>query len=222
VSNALTALIAGVAEIDQLLTVHPGLRGPLAAARAVGRSAVVLLSGHFERYFRAVNEEAAAFLNQRGVTRSALPQGLRLLHSRYPIDDLALVQWDNRTAKLEKFIQTERWLWADDVQGETQHERLLQWMRSPDTDNLTRYYRYWGIDNVFGVITRTPQSQGRLRLAVAELVDKRNNIAHGDIAAQASRSDVRRYKQTVLNFCGRADRVLARRLSQLTAAPPPW
>ncbi len=95
-------------------------------------------------------------------------------------------------------------------------------MKSPDTANLVRHYRYWRIENVFAAITRNPQSQGRLRLAATELVDKRNNIAHGDVAAEASRTDVRRYMATVRTFCTRADRLLGRTLGQLAAAPPPW
>lgn len=125
-SNALTSLLSASNEIDALLMVHPGLHGPLPTARAVGRASTVLLSGHFERYFRSVNEEAATFLNGAGITRAAIPAELRLLHSRRPIDNLALMQWDNRAHALEGFIQTDRWLWENAVQGNTDHERLLQ------------------------------------------------------------------------------------------------
>ncbi len=46
-------------------------------------------------------------------------------------------------------------------------------------------------------------------LLVSELIDKRNNIAHGDSAEQATTSDVQRYAKTVMTFCSRAEVALA-------------
>src|SRR5262245_46877872 len=173
-STALAALLAALAEVDSLDTAQPGIAGSLAVSRAVGRAAIVLLSGHFERYFYAVNEEAVTFFNTAGVASTVLPVQLRLLHSRYPVDELAEMQWLNRETKLEQFIRSDGWLWQRGLPGATDHERLLAWMRSPDPDNLLRFYRYWGIEDIFGTVTRTQQSRGRLWLAVKGLVDKRN------------------------------------------------
>lgn len=221
-SAALTGLVSALDEVRDLESVYPPIRGSLRTARAVGRAGVVLLSGHFERYFFAVNEEAATFLNASAVPRAAIPQELRLVHSWAPVDALGRIQWDNRGGKLEEFVGTDGWLWRDGHQGRVDHDRLLEWMGSPAPKNLLRYYRQWGIADIFTTITRRPQSRSRLWLAVSELVDKRNNIAHGDVAAEASRGDVRRYKDTVFTFCSRADRALSKQLERLVNAPGPW
>jgi len=58
----------------------------LRLARVAGRAQVVLLSAHFERYIYSVNEEAVEFVNHLHIPAASLPENLRLLHSRYPVE----------------------------------------------------------------------------------------------------------------------------------------
>lgn len=85
-SNALSALVTAVEEVRHLVSAAPKGRGsplrPNPTVRAIGRASVVLLSSHFERYIYAVNEEATLFINSRGVNGEALPEQLRLVHSK--------------------------------------------------------------------------------------------------------------------------------------------
>jgi hypothetical protein len=55
-----------------------------------------------------------------------------------------------------------------------------------------------------------------------ELVDKRNGIAHGDASVTPTYQDVVSYRAAVRVFCTRVDHAMARRLSQLLGASPPW
>lgn len=225
-SGALLSLEAAVAEIDDLYrakaSAASALHEKLQIDRAVGRAQVVLLSSHFERYIYAVNEEATAFLNARAVSSLVYLPTLRLVHSKQPIDDLATASWENRQDRLEQFVLSDAWLWSANAQGSLVPGRLLAWMKTPKPQNLVRYYRYWGIPDVFTAVTRTPQTRNRLWLGVQELVDKRNNIAHGDYLAQATQVDVRRYLSSVITFCERADRRFAIQLGRLAAVQRPW
>lgn len=225
-SGALDALRVALQEITDLGR-YQGLAAQptpalLRRARAVGRARIVLLSSHFERYFYAVNEEAVLFINGANVAAIRLAPRLKLLHSSLPIDDLARMGWDNREQHLMEFLTSDGWLWANALQGTLAHVRLLAWMKSPRPDSLVRYYQYWGINDIFVKVTRTPQNKGRLRFLIAELVDKRNSIAHGEFGAQATHADIQRYMDSVRTFCTRADRVLSRVVGGLVAAPPPW
>lgn len=223
-SAALFTFQNALEEIEDLIVVaRPSLRrGDLRTARAVGRAQAVLLSSHFERYFYTINEEAVTFLNAKSLDSTALPDSLKLLHSKYPIDDISATGWENRSEKLATFIVEDGWLWQSNRHGALSHERLLAWLSAPKPADLRRYYRYWNIDDIFTSITRRPSARGQRWLGVQELVDIRNSIAHGDFAAQPTQRDIQRYLNSARTFCERADRALARALGRLTAGDRPW
>ncbi|HEY6676388.1 MAG TPA: hypothetical protein VIZ87_06340 [Terrimicrobium sp.] len=85
-----------------------------------------------------------------------------------------------------------------------------------------RYYKYWGVEDIFTSITRRPTTRGQLWLNVQGLVDLRNKIAHGDYGAQATRSDVTRHMRGVRTFCERADASLARSIAVELKVLRPW
>src|SRR5688572_10991999 len=121
-SVALASLVSAVQEVQDLLAAArmpsgATLHERAARERVIGRSGVVLLSSHFERYIHAVNEEAVAFLNGCQLSPEAFPLSARLLHSRSPIDGMLETQWSNREGALTKFAAEEAWLWAGGSSG---------------------------------------------------------------------------------------------------------
>jgi hypothetical protein len=225
-SAALGAFQQAVHEINDLERADPtpigGTPVDSAIARVVGRATIVLLSSHFERYVYAVNEEATRHLATSVTDGTQLPEAMRLLHARPALDSLFETSWDRRGSQLEEFLSTDGWLWMSISPTGLDHERLLTWMRTPTPKNLVRYYRYWGITDIFGAITRTVHTRTELWLKLDELVRKRNNIAHGDATTEATPTDLRSYTRAALRFCERADRQMARALTHLGAATPPW
>ena len=185
----------------------------------------MLVASHFERYFYAVNEEALGVLSQNRVPGERIPEGLRLLHSSHAVDQLGRTDWPHRAAQLTAFVEAEGWLWSSGNHAgskEMAPEKTLTWMKSPKPESLVRYFSYWNVTDVFSEITRKSANRERLWLLVKELVDRRNNIAHGDIGASATTLDVKRYLRTVRIFCARADRVLARAIARECQLERPW
>lgn len=225
-SDAYQALTQGLAEVSDLLRADPTPRGRLSPdvslTRAVTRACVVILCSHFERYLRSVNEEAIGLVNQSGVRGESLPEELRLQHSRVGIRKLADTQWKRRGAGLRDFARTDAWLWSLGDKGELHHAYILGWMKSPMPKKVMRFYQLWGVDDIFRSITRGASTRQQLFLKTRELVEKRNNIAHGDIGTETTRKEVRVYRGTVAVFCDRADRQLARKLKGPLRVGCPW
>lgn len=226
VSQALQSLRISVGEVNELKKISIRNRGIISVnptlKRAIGRAAVVLLYSHFERYIYGVNEEVAEFISSNNVTGENLPESLRLLHSKRTVEELSETGWTKRASKLENFVITDSWLWSLDANGELIPDRLLEWMKTAKPRDIVRYYRYWDVDDIFTAITRATHTRGNLWLQIATLVDKRNNIAHGDATVEASRSELGLYSKAVLTFCERADQILARQIQRLFKIPAPW
>lgn len=228
-SNALAALEAGLAEISALQRSNPrpseggGLRRP-DVVRALGRAEVVLLSSHLERYIYALIEESVTYIEQMAVPAERLTDEFRLVHARTAIEDIASIGWDRRGERLREYSRLEAGLWID-AQAVTSLDasRLLGWMRAPTCKAIVRVFRMWGIPDIFSAITRGQINRQRLWLRISELVDKRNNIAHGDLTVEARYLDVAQYASTVKLFCRRVDKRMARQLRSLAgAASVPW
>jgi len=190
------------------------------SSRAIGRAQVVLLTSHLERYIYSVNEEAVSFVNAHQLPCIEIPLGIRLLHSARAVDELAATSWERRSQKLTDFLASDGWLWQAAATGRLEHDRLLSWMTAPKPRNLVRYYKYWGIEDIFESITRRENVRSRMWLRIQGLVDLRNNIAHGDAAAQTTRSDIVAYRKSVRDFAARADKVLGRQISRIVNLRP--
>ena len=95
-------------------------------------------------------------------------------------------------------------------------------MKSPKPREVVRFYRLWGINDIFDAITRKASTKRKLYLKMSELVEKRNNIAHGDIGTETTRKEVREYREIVATFCCRADRQLASKLKRPLRVGCPW
>lgn len=227
-SLSLASLEDGIAEVRELQAAAPRLTGTtpgaLSLTRAIGRASVVILSSHLEGYIDAVNLEAASVVNTLGIPAAQLSESLRLLHSKPAVEALTGASWEGqaRAKLLSEFVATEAWLWRSDGVGMLDPDRLLMWMKSPNPKALTRYFRYWGIDDIFGRITRAPHTRDDLWRRLKELVDKRNSIAHGDRDTSATTADVRAYLRAVETFAARSDAALSRQLSLLCSIDAPW
>jgi len=120
------------------------------------------------------------------------------------------------------FVGANAWLWQAGTSGELDHKRLVDWMKSPHPKYLIRHYRAWGVADVFASITRAPHTRTDLYLRLAEVVDKRHAIAHGDASVDATSSDIRAYVAAARTFGARVDRLLAAQISLFASVPRPW
>ena len=216
----------GIAEVGDLQRANPTPPGGFPerprVVRALNRASVVLLCSHWERYLRNVNEEAAAYVNGHNIRARGLPERLRLEQSRQPIDELAKMEWTNRARRLAGFVNEDGRLWMAEGVAQLDHERLIRWMKSPSPESVDRLCTVWGVEDMFARITRRPSTKHHMRLKLAELVDKRNAIAHGDADAEATSGDITGYVRVVRDVSRRADGVLSRTVGRYCGAKLAW
>ena len=220
-SKALTAFESELPEVEDLLTAkHDQDRG----VRAIRRASTVALSGHYERYLYALDEEAIEAVNARGIGGLSLPQPLRLYHTKPAVKLLYETNWDQqpRVVALERFVQEEMWLWSSGLAGTLVQGRLLEFMTAPTPLQVMRYFGYWGIGDIFSAITRAPHVRSRIYVKILELVDRRNGIAHGDPSVEPTYQDVVSYRKAVRTFCSRVDQRMSKRLGELIGTGPVW
>lgn len=216
----------GVLEVDELQRADPTPIGAPPAipevTRVIGRASVVLLSSHFERYVYAINEEAIQLVNDTGIKGLELSEEMRLLHSQPIVDGLIATSWERRGKQLTTLIKEEAWLWAQVGSGLLDHDRLIEWMKAPTPKNLMRYFRYWGIKDIFEAITRASHTKSELWLRIDELVRKRNNIAHGDLTTEATHADIVSYRDATTRFSERVDRKFGAVVGRLIGHQAAW
>lgn len=228
-STSLTELDTALEEVSELISLvtpaplwggTPGSR----EVRAICRAGIVLSCSHFEAYLYGINLQAVDTVNVRGAAAAALSLRLRLAHSRKRIADIAASSWEGeaRSRQLAEFVAADGWLWSHEHGGKLESEQLLTWMKSPTPDAVVRYFRMWGVEDVFVAITRRASTRGIMRARLEEMVTKRNNIAHGDAGESASLGEVREYLRTTRSFCRRADARLAREIARITGGSRPW
>lgn len=227
-SAALLDLRAGLDEIKSLRTLSP-VRDSLArgakasTARAHGRASVVLLSGHYERYIRALNEEALLWLNSQSVRSDQVPEIIRLRHSKSSIENLVASSWENRKKGLTAFALHDSLLWKDSSTSPLlDHAKVLS-MKSPQSDEVRKFFVMYGIDDIFSKVTRQQHRRSFLWFKLQEMVEKRNNIAHGDFTTEALPSEISSYLLAVSLFCESADKIFSNKLKKLAnSAIRPW
>jgi RiboL-PSP-HEPN len=229
-STALQELELGLQEVLALRQHPPRLFGGarsnpamLRATIAHRRACVVLLCSHYERYLYALNDLVVDYLNQCALPSSDIPIKIRLLQARRPIDEMSRMHWDNREQELISFIAEHASMWNSqaNVQSLTASP-ILESMKSPKVDDVIKFFRLFGIQNIFDRVTTKNTGRSRLTRGLAALVDNRNGIAHGDQTVMPERTELTTYVHVVRDFCTRADKALGKSLERMTNLAPPW
>jgi hypothetical protein len=163
------------------------------------------------------------YLGSCSLSASMIPINIRLLQSKGSIDVLAKTQWTSREGALIEFAEKHSPLWRDSTAiTYLDPGPNLESMKSPQTKAVIRFYALYGIDDVFGAITRSSTGRQRLARELGSLVDNRNGIAHGDQTVQPQRTELTEYAKAVKDFCTRADKRLSSALCALSGQAPPW
>ncbi len=213
-TSSLDQFAAGVAEVDELALCAPDPGTSLTAYNAVLRAAVVLLVSHFESYLKGLAEEHIDWLGDGQRESRTMPRQLRELYSLPRIEEISRCQDPMQRAALLKKLDELTCLWKDAAKpprGLLKPSILVRLVTNAGPDVVDTLFDHLG-DNQracdgeidFGI--GEDVSSLRIRLALEDVVECRNAIAHGDASRIVTDADLARYRAFLLALSNRLDR----------------
>lgn len=195
-----------------------------AVSNAVNRGALVLLSAHLEGYLEDVVVEAIDALVDNGALVDQLPLVLRALHAEEHLRALEPMKDRNaRAPRIESMFVSEANLW---VAGTTLQQTMVRpkmvcaEMDNPGSTEIRQFLELLGVDirtflGARGVLDHLGRING--------LVGKRNGVAHGEVTASATFTDVDDYLKLVDDLCSNIDAAVAEGVKEICGMPAlPW
>lgn len=210
---------AGVVEVEVLRAVtarqSAGSASDLAEINAINRAAVLLLVSHFEGYLKSVAEEFVDFLNSCDISARQVPEALRELHTEGRLREILSSNDVKQRQALYSKLDSVVALWVADkkiVPGILKAEKLSRLVTNAHSETIDKLYVCMGVrthvcdgdlDVDFGEGEVTPVN---IRLALRDIVQCRNDIAHGSPERVPTPEDVERYVAILSGLADRLDR----------------
>lgn len=225
-SQSFQDLTARLTEVKTLAGLDPSRAGDNTQAHvsnAINRACVLLLSAHLEGFIEDLVQEGLDFVVANGCPVDHLPLILRALHAERHLRELEPMKDRNaRAPRIQRLFQEESALWVvgSAVQAAMIKQALVRAeMSNPGSNEIKAFLRYLDVD-----IEGSLKAAGEMHLLgrVNGLIQKRNEVAHGEVSATATALDVDTYVQVVADLCRHIEDAVARGvrdLCRLTALP---
>jgi hypothetical protein len=181
--------------------------------RTLCRAAVVLLSSHLEGYVKDLGELALDRLVAKAVPRSKIAATFFYTLSSEFVKGIKDTEDHEKLAdKIFEFLSSDSPLWSRQgpFPNPLDPARFSSSFQSPSVDKIAKFFRR------FGYKTYTRDLGAHLKAdyatvinCVGDLINTRNNIAHGNLSASRTPTDVRNTLSTIRAFVDATDSVFA-------------
>lgn len=226
-SQSFQDLSARLAEVASLSQADPARSADFSRTQfsgAVNRASIVLLSAHLEGYLEDVVVEAMDSLVQHSALVENIPRLLRALHVEDHIATMEPVKDRKaRAVRIEKLFKAEAswWVHGAVVQATMlRQQTVCSEMSNPGAREVKQFLELVGVD--LDAYLRSTGADDLLR-QLNGLVGRRNAIAHGEVSAQATYSDVDAYMTLVEGLCSEIDSAIASSVQAIcNIAVLPW
>ncbi len=217
-TEAYSAFVKGVEEVRTLVRLAKAesrAKGPLAnapTARALCRAAVVLLSSRIEGYMEDLAEVIVCRIVEKGVPKRLLSPRLMYFCSKDLIDEIRDTKDPDRIAeKIVTMFRRDQDIWCgeDSFQEELPFERVVAGFSTPRFREIQKFVARFGYRDYKGDLERQLRADCRPCInMVNNVVEQRNQIAHGNIGASSTPLDVTAMLDLVQVFCRTTDVVV--------------
>ena len=217
-TKAYSRFVTGVEEVRALVKLaraESRAKGPLEdapAARALCRAAIVLLSSRIEGYVEDLADIAVRRIVERQVPKQLLSRRLFYYCSKDVIDDIQDTKDpDKIAAKVAVIFARDHDVWCDRVSfdAELPFKRIVAGFSTPRFEEVRKFIARFGYTDYSGDLACRLRADFRPCITMIDnVVDQRNKIAHGSIAATSTPGDVTSMLQLVQVFCRTTDVVV--------------
>ena len=209
----------GVQEVRTLLSLCSLSESETARNNAVSRASTVLLVSHFESLVKSVAEEFMDSVASGAIESRSIPIGIRELHSIPRMEEILACGDRAQRATLLRKITEYGCLWVPEAKppaGLLKASALVRKVTSADHLVVDEVFDLMGAASPVcdGDIDVDLEDDGvpspvNIRLMLRDVIQCRNDIAHGDADRIPTRKDVERYIRQL--------EALSRRLEARTA-----
>jgi hypothetical protein len=226
-SGALADLEGRLDEVRELTATDPARAGELLKpllSGAISRASLVLLSAHLEGYLEDVIVEALDALASHSAAVDDVPLILRALHVEEHLGEIEPIKDRKaRAVRIERLFVGESLLWTAGTTVNTKmlrHTTVCKEMSNPGSRDVRHFLELVGLDILDFLKAR---GSDRLLGQVDGLVGRRNAVAHGEVNASATYTDVDRYLNVVDDLANEIDAGVANALKKICRSNTlPW
>lgn len=182
-------------------------------SRALYRGAVVLLSSHIEGYIEDLCILMVERIHQRAM-RKAVFGGAFLYH--FSKDIIIQIKDTNDpvgiATKIQELLSRDADIWDSAVsfQQAPSTDRFIHGFSTPKVENIRKMFARFGYTSYIDDLKRFLAADGHACTNMVDrVVNERNKIAHGDVAASGTPSDIADMIVYIRLFCRGTDNVVA-------------
>ena len=180
---------------------------------ALARGAVVLLCSHVEAYIRELGEIALDSMYEKNISRSNLASRVYHHISKDLLDEVRSTHDPGRVAdKIFEFIDSDLKYWSKSgpFPAPVPTDRFSRGFGSPAFNKIRKYFNRFGYDDYQRDLVVCLRANFQQTITMVDhLVDTRNKIAHGDLDASKTPSEIEDFVSITKSFCRSTDGVFA-------------
>jgi hypothetical protein len=178
---------------------------------ALCRGAVVLLSSHIEAYVKELGEHTLDSIHAKCVCRSKLAPQFFYHVSKAKIEAIRSTSQPDKIAQhVQSFVDVETAFWSttDPLPAPISSQAFNKGFSNPSFDKVNAYFGRFGHVRFRRDFFRCLGHDAQTTVNnLDQIVDTRNSIAHGEISATKTPSEVKQMIRTARIFCRTTDEV---------------
>ncbi|MBU2999537.1 hypothetical protein KO491_06775 [Roseovarius nubinhibens] len=178
---------------------------------ALCRGAVVLLSSHIEAYVKELGEHTLDSIHTKEVCRSKLAPQFFYHISKGKIESIRSTSQPEKIAQhVQSFVDLEIDFWSttDPLPAPVSSQSFNKGFSNPSFEKVNAYLGRFGYVKFRRDFFRCLGQDAQTTVNnLDQIVDTRNSIAHGEVSATKTPSEVKQMIETAKIFCRTTDKV---------------